>query len=305
MKSPEAFRAGARRPKPRPEFHQLEVFLRVVETGSFSAAARQLGKTQPAISQTIARLEESFGYLFERRNGVPLGLTPIGKAILPSVHALLFTADELMNRAIATAQGQRGTLTIGLDASFGLGPLRNAIRDLKSDRPDVRLRVIESRAGELHSQLNDGEIDVMFVIAEPRPVDASFARELLLEERLMLVMREDHPLAAQSAVSSSELSSIPLIIPRTQLTACQAVLHHNDGYDISDISCDTLFDLIAMGLEQTIALQSAITPKPGIVARPIQDDNAILSIEGIWPQQKCHPLRDRLLYHVRKSGWRN
>lgn len=63
----------------RPDFKQLETFLKVAETRSFADAARQLAISQPAVSQTIARLEELYGGdLFERRRGSPVALTPMG-----------------------------------------------------------------------------------------------------------------------------------------------------------------------------------------------------------------------------------
>ena len=92
-----------RRSPIRPDFDQLETFLKVAELGSFAAAAHQLGISQPAVSQSIARLEALYGGdLFERRRGAPIALTPIGRAILPKARLLLFTADQQINRAIST-----------------------------------------------------------------------------------------------------------------------------------------------------------------------------------------------------------
>ncbi len=90
----------------RPDFHSLEVFLKVVETRSFAAAARQFGRTQPAISQTIRRLEDIVGGdLFKRQRGAPVELTAIGLAILPSARTLLDTVDKQMVRAWTIAEG--------------------------------------------------------------------------------------------------------------------------------------------------------------------------------------------------------
>ena len=63
----------ARPHRSRPDFNHLETFLKVAETCSFAGAARQLGVSQPAVSQTISRLEEIYGAdLFERRRGSPV-----------------------------------------------------------------------------------------------------------------------------------------------------------------------------------------------------------------------------------------
>src|SRR3546814_11377714 len=105
------FRAGAARTA-RPELNQLEVFLKVVETKSFTAAGNLLGRTQPAISQAIARLEDFYGAdLFERSRGAPLALTPVAEAILPTARQILDIADRPMRRAAATAPPPSGPRT--------------------------------------------------------------------------------------------------------------------------------------------------------------------------------------------------
>ena len=114
----------------RPELHQLEIFLRVVEARTFAGAARMMGRTQPAISQAIARLEEIYGGdLFKRRRGALLELTPIGQAILPSAGLVLDTIDQQMIKAAATAQSRAGNLTLGFSPGLVLGPLRAGIAD--------------------------------------------------------------------------------------------------------------------------------------------------------------------------------
>src|SRR3546814_13170091 len=107
------FRAGAARTA-RPELNQLEVFLKVVETKSFTAAGNLLGRTQPAISQAIARLADFYGPdLFERSRGAPLALTPVAEAILPTARPILGIALQPMHRAAAHTNRPRGQQSPG------------------------------------------------------------------------------------------------------------------------------------------------------------------------------------------------
>ena len=95
-----------RRHQARPDFSQLETFLKVAETRSFVETGRQLGVSQPAVSQTIAKLEEVYGGdLFERRRGAPVALTLMGRTILPKAKLLLFMVDTQIDRAVTSAQG--------------------------------------------------------------------------------------------------------------------------------------------------------------------------------------------------------
>jgi DNA-binding MarR family transcriptional regulator len=135
----------------RPELHQLEIFLKVVEARTFAGAARMMGRTQPAISQAIARLEEIYGGdLFERRRGALLELTPIGEAILPSARTILDTIDQQMLRAAAAAQSRAGNLTLGFMPGLIAGPLRAGIADFTAASPQVRLRLVEALPGETY-----------------------------------------------------------------------------------------------------------------------------------------------------------
>lgn len=119
---------NAPRSNRRPEFRQLEAFLKVTETRSFAEAARQLGISQPAVSQAIARLEELYGGdLFVRRRGSPVTLTPIGQAILSSAKLLLFTVDRQIDRAFATAQSRAGSLTVGIHPALAFGPVIDSL----------------------------------------------------------------------------------------------------------------------------------------------------------------------------------
>ena len=64
------------------DLHQLETFLAVVREGTFSAAAKGLGRTQPAISQVISRLEDEVGQRLFERPGRRGGLTDAGKTLV-------------------------------------------------------------------------------------------------------------------------------------------------------------------------------------------------------------------------------
>lgn len=307
MAPPEEQKPDRRQRQPkRPEFNQLEVFLHVAETRSFVAAARQLGRAQPSVSRAIARLEDLYGVdLFERRRGVPVGLTPAGKAILPSVRLLLATIDRQMARALETAHSQSGNLTIGFYPGLGTGPLRDGLADFMAACPDVHLHLIEALPRELHRQLNDRLIDVMFVAFLPDLCSTRLAREPLWKEGLMVAMQGDHALAAKAALDWHDVSSLSLILRSCQgeLSGYQALLARIGERPVDcalhDVSRGALLDMVEMGLGQTICFTSACQPRPAIAFRPIDDENAYATIEAVWPSTDRSPLRGRLLSFIR------
>lgn len=142
-----------------PSLDHLRIFAAVVDAGSFSAAARQLDRSQPAVSYAIAAMESQLGLtLFERGKRRPI-LTPGGLAILAYARRLGQLADELSASAASLTAGLEGALTILVDTFFPTVPLCRALADLADTFPSVSLdlkirsrelvlrQVCEGRAG--------------------------------------------------------------------------------------------------------------------------------------------------------------
>lgn len=213
---------NAPRSNRRPEFRQLEAFLKVTETRSFAEAARQLGISQPAVSQAIARLEELYGGdLFVRRRGSPVTLTPIGQAILPSAKLLLFTVDRQIDRAFATAQSRAGSLTVGIHPALAFGPVIDSLVELRAERPGVQFQLVEGPPGDLYRRLNEQSLDIMFMALHPEVDGGVNVQERLWADRLVVALPAHHPLVANAKLQWSDLSSVSVI------------LRSNDG-DLSD-----------------------------------------------------------------------
>ena len=289
---------------PRPRLYQLKIFLKVVETRSFAGTARLLGRTQPAISQAIARLEEIYGGdLFVRRRGAPLALTPIGEAILPSARIVVDAIDEQMTRAVATAQSRAGHLTLGFFPSLASGHLRSGLAAFRAASPDVQLRMVEALPGELHRQLNERAIDLMIAALLPETASTPFAHEHLWDEALP----DGHNLAARPALLWSEIAGLPIILRQsyTELVTYRTLLDRTDAVihlEQHAVSCQTLLDMVGIGLGVTIIFESAAVPHEHVVFRPIVEDNATVPIVAIYLKDDANPLRHRLLRLIREAG---
>lgn len=290
----------------RPDFRQLETFLRVVESRSFAGAARLMGRTQPAISQAIARLEEIYGGdLFERRRGALLELTPIGQAILPSARMILDTIDQQMIQAAATAQSRAGNLALGVSPGLMLGRLRAGISDFMAASPQIQLRFVEAVPHELRRQLNERAIDLMVVAPMPKLESRTLLQERLWEERLFLALPADHDFAKQTAVSWDDVANVAIILKNChfELVAYRTLIDRLDRQihlEQHDVSCTTLLEMIGLGMGATIVFGSGAIPHRGVVYRPIDEPDATIAVEAVWPQDDRNPLRHRLLTLIRE-----
>ena len=306
----ESPRCGGHRlsPAKRPEFHQLVVFLTVVEARSFTAAARLLGLTQPAISQTIARLEDVYGGdLFERRRGAPLELTPIAEAILPSTWALLEAVDQQLIMATQAALSKTGTIILGLSLPLASRWMYDGISAFIARCPDVKLRLIEDIPNRLLSQLHARLIDIVFVPLPLALPDKSLVTETLWSERFLIASPREHPLAQKATVTLEHLSTLRLLIGAADESVVRSALGSSAAsaaidYDVQSVSSDTLVDMVRLGMGIAIVRGSSATKRDQVVFRAINDHNIAIAVNAVWAEADSNPLRHRLLDCIRRAS---
>lgn len=143
-----------------PSLDHLRIFAAVVDAGSFSGAARNLDRSQPAVSYAVAAIEAQLGLtLFERGKRKPV-LTQAGLAILAYARRLGQLSDELSANASSLTAGLEGTLAIIVDTFFPTGSLCCALADLAETFPSVSIDLrVRSRELVLQ-QVKDGEADL-------------------------------------------------------------------------------------------------------------------------------------------------
>src|SRR5262245_42889576 len=115
------------------ELADLRAFVEAANSGTFTAAARKLHTTQPALSRRIARLEEAIGGpVFDRSNRRSPRLAPLGEAILPHARQLLGEYERFQSLVRAHTGGGSGVLTVALSdfaASFTVPLLYRYVRE--------------------------------------------------------------------------------------------------------------------------------------------------------------------------------
>ena len=128
------------------DWNLIRAFLATADSGSLSAAARQLGLTQPTLSRQVAALEESLGILLFDRVGRSLVLTPSGGELLVHVRRMGQAAEQLMLAASGQAQSVEGVVKISASdivAAYVLPPILRALRERA---PGITVEVVASNA---------------------------------------------------------------------------------------------------------------------------------------------------------------
>ncbi len=168
------------------EIRSLRSFVAVVETGSVTEAARRMGRTQPAITLQIRRLEEQTGkQFFEPTARRPL-LTRDGELLLGYARAILNMHDELWGRM--HARPLEGRVVLGTPDLYAAYLLPRILTSFRAAHPGVEVDVRCALSRTLMAQLDAEEIDIALVTAMPGIRAGEFVRK----EPLVWVSGQDH-----------------------------------------------------------------------------------------------------------------
>ncbi|MFE9818607.1 LysR family transcriptional regulator [Streptomyces sp. NBC_00236] len=195
------------------EARHLRVLRAVAGTGSFSAAARELGCTQPAVSQQMKALESSAGTTLLIRTGREMRLTQAGEALVRHASGILagLTAAEEEVAAIAGLRAGRVRLVSFPSGSSTLVP--GALAALRAAHPGTRVSLVEAEPPRSVEMLRDGDCDIALAFrygTQGAEWDDLVVRPLLTD-RLIGLVPEGHPLADRDEVGIGELAGEPWI----------------------------------------------------------------------------------------------
>ncbi|WP_327284959.1 MULTISPECIES: LysR family transcriptional regulator [unclassified Streptomyces] len=198
------------------EARHLRVLRAVAGTGSFSAAARELGCTQPAVSQQMKALEQSAGTPLLIRAGREMRLTQAGTALVRHAAGILagLTAAEEEVAAIAGLRAGRVRLVSFPSGSSTLVP--TALAAMRAEHPGTRISLVEAEPPRSVEMLREGDCDLALAFRYGGAAGSAAEWEdlvvrPLLTDRLVGLVPEGHRLAGAERVGMAELADEPWI----------------------------------------------------------------------------------------------
>jgi DNA-binding transcriptional LysR family regulator len=193
---------------------QLRTLIAIAECGSFSAAARKLGRVQSAVSQTVVGLERELRVeLFDRSSKVP-ALTDAGRAILQHATEVVRSVEDLRGRAEHIAAGVEPELAVAIDHIFPNAVLMEGIAALQKKFPDVPVTIFTEGLGASEQRLREGLVRLAIYPPLDGAAPSDMAAEFLASIAFIPVVSVDHPLARRKGpISDGELRKhIQLVI---------------------------------------------------------------------------------------------
>ncbi|MEK8196211.1 LysR family transcriptional regulator [Lysinibacillus sp. FSL M8-0134] len=192
------------------ELRDLKAFMAVVEHGSFTKAANESFVSQPSLSKSIKKLEDTLHVELLNRSTRNVELTDAGdivykqgQKIMRSVHDLHILLDDLLH--IKT-----GSIKLGIPPLIGTLFFPKIARDFHQQYPEVHLELVERGAKMVGTLVENGEVDMGIVVL---PTDErKFSVQPFVEDQFFVFINEFHPLAQQQHIQLQDLKNETFII---------------------------------------------------------------------------------------------
>lgn len=189
---------------------QLEVFVAIADTGSFSKGAETACITQSTVSQHIAALEDNCGVrLFDRtgRGAIP---TEAGKILLAHARQVLKALHETQQAILNFRRADGVELSVGGSTIPGTYLLPNAIAALRKSYPGIIVKADIGDSNEILAKLLAEQIEIGIVGTTAD--DKLFTAAPLGQDEILLVARKGHPWCERAGITAEELLQEPLIV---------------------------------------------------------------------------------------------
>jgi DNA-binding transcriptional LysR family regulator len=263
------------------DLHSLRIVRAIAETGTITGAARQLGFSQPAISQHLQRTEARLGVSLVMRAGRSIRLTEAGQLLARHAVAISGAMDAAAGDLAELAGMRTGTARVAAFPTASSTIVPRLLRTMAEKHAGIVVTYVEAEPPEALAMLRDGSIDVAVTFSYPgdradphRDIATGLALAPLFTEEMVLALPASHPQSASASVDVRELASDRWIagcpLCRGHLLAvCDAA-----GFDpVIDYETDNavaVLNLVASGLGVALlprlALATASVP-PGAAIR--------------------------------------
>ena len=207
---------------------QLEHFLAIVEERTFTRAAERVNRTQPAVSQSIKKLEDEIGASLFARDVHEVTLTEAGRVLAGYAQRMVRLRDEAMRQVSELKTMKAGTLTLVAHESAGVYLLPTPLRAYLQQYPDIKVGIQRSSLAEIPRMVMDREVDLGFVKDEP-----AFHELHCVEvhtDEMLLIAAPGHALAKRTDVGVADLAGEPFILHHGCTTTAELVLRLFERY---------------------------------------------------------------------------
>jgi DNA-binding transcriptional LysR family regulator len=274
------------------DVHQLRVLAEVARTGSYTAAAKALGYTQPAVSYQMRGLERTVGVPLAIKVGRSVQLTAAGRKLATHADSVLAALRAVENEFEALAAHTADIVRLSAIQSTCVAVVPGAMAKLRRNHPDIEVILHQAACPDSYRLLRSGEIDLALMCdldisdeAQQTVVpDAQMMRLPLLTDRRCVLLPADHPLAARPTLALEDLATERWILEtgRSRFLVNCAKAGFEPRVTATTDDQTTIHNLVAnrVGIAMMDGLGLAPQQDPQLAIRPLSD----------WPRRRVYAL---------------
>ncbi|MFE7774106.1 LysR family transcriptional regulator [Streptomyces sp. NPDC057445] len=264
---------------------RLAYFAGVARHEHVTRAAQELAVPQSTLSRAMVRLEQDLGVALFTRKGRTVSLTAAGRTFLASVERALAEVERAAESVRADADPSGGKVAFGFLHTMGSETVPELIRAFRVDHPRVRFTLVQNYGEAMIERLRAGDLDLC--LTSPVPDAPDLVARRLDEQRLRLVVPDDHRLATRKRIRLTEAADETFVTlePGYGLRRITDALCAEAGFTpriaFEGEEAETLRGLVAAGLGVALLPPPAV-PRPGIVELTVTAPRAVREIGVAW-----------------------
>ncbi|AFQ44270.1 LysR family transcriptional regulator [Desulfosporosinus meridiei] len=276
--------------------NRYQAFMKIIETGSFTKAAEELGYTQSAISQMVRSLEEELSTILFLRSRKGISLTPDAEEFLPYIKGVHNSLRELAEKHREMQGLQTGIIRIGTFSSISSNWLPDLIRDFKARYPSVCFELHQGEYTSIAQLIKEGSVDFGFVNPDAQAV-SELKTIPLQQDEMLVVVPKNHPLTLKKKTLLQDLvNEAFILLDEGQLSVPleffkRENLHPNVQYRVHDDY--TIMSMIESGLGISILPKLIISRSPYRISTLELYPPIVRTISLAFKNKKVLPIASR------------
>lgn len=191
------------------EWHQINYFQTVAKTQHITRAAEQLSISQPALSRSIAKLEDELGVKLFNRKGRNIYLNRYGEMFLKRVEQAIKQIEIGKQEIQHDIHPDHGTISLAFYPSLGMSFVPDILSSYRGKFPNVKFLLNQASNREIFTQVKSGKVDLALLTLLHD--DPELIWEPLITEELFLIVSNSHWLAAYDQVDLKAIEKEPFI----------------------------------------------------------------------------------------------
>ncbi len=225
----------------------FSAFRAVMLTGTVSAAAELLGRSQPAVSRLLDKLEKELGVtLFERRKGL-VTPTSVAQLLLDEIERAYVSLDSLKRFAARVAEGESSRISTAVMPALGITFVPQLLAEFQKGWPDTKIILNVRLSAKIEEWAAAQQID--FGLAEIPFRRSGFRTEMFSDTPYIAAVPADHPFADKARLGPADFARVPYVswVPFTAAGQLVAQAFHSSGVT-HDAAYETTFSATAYEL---------------------------------------------------------